>query len=99
MRTAFVVLRSPQDVRPAHTIGRFAEPEDACVILFEDGVYNAVQQNESDELSRAAKDVLVCRDDFEARGLGADDLKTGKLAEYADIVDCIMERTERTLTV
>jgi len=80
-------------------MGRFAEPEDACVILFEDGVYHALQGNESAELARAASEVLVCRDDLEARGFGAGDLKVGKVAEYADIVDCIMERTDRTLTV
>jgi len=99
MKTAFIVLRAPQDVRPAHTVRRFAEPDDASVILFEDGVYHAVQQVESAELASSAKEVLVCRDDFEARGLDASELKVGRLAEYSDIVDCIMERTERTLTV
>lgn len=99
MRTAFIVLRSPQDVHPAHTVRRFAEPGDASVILFEDGVYHAVQQKESAELAQAASEVLVCRDDLEARGFGSADLKVGKPAEYSDIIDCIMERTERTLTV
>jgi len=99
MKTAFIVLRSPQDVRPSHAVSRFAGPDDASVILFEDGVYHALQRNESAELARAAREVLVCRDDLEARGFGAGDLKVGKVAEYADIVDCIMERTERTVTV
>jgi hypothetical protein len=36
---------------------------------------------------------------MEARGFTQADLKLGVAVGYDDIVDCIMERTERTVTV
>jgi hypothetical protein len=41
----------------------------------------------------------VSLEDVEARGFSPSDLKVGKAVGYADIVDCIMERTERTVAI
>jgi sulfur transfer complex TusBCD TusB component (DsrH family) len=47
----------------------------------------------------AAHEILVSKEDMEARGFSSPDLKAGKAVEYGEIVDCIMERTERTVTI
>ncbi len=99
MRTAFVVIRSPQELDPTHMMRRVATRDEASVILFEDAVYNAVRRDHAERLGRAAHEVLVAADDLEARGYSQDDLRVGKAVQYDDIVDCIMERTERTVTV
>ncbi len=98
-KSAFIVLKSPQELDPSHTIKRFATSGEASVILFEDGVYQALVDGPSRKLSESAHEVLVSREDLEARGFAPGDLKVGKASEYADIIDCIMERTERTITV
>ncbi len=99
MKTAFIALRSPQEADPSHAIRRFAEKDDATVILFEDGVYNAVHPKASEGLGAVAHEVFVCSEDLEARGFSPADLKVGKAVGYPEIIDCIMERTERTLTI
>lgn len=99
MKTAFIVLKSPQEGQPAHLIRRFASRADASVILFEDGVYHALVNREGKALAEAASEVLVSKDDLVARGFSEEDLKLGNAVGYDDIVDCIMERTERTVTL
>jgi len=99
LKTAFIVIRSPQEADPSHAIHRFADKGDATAILFEDGVYNAVHPKASEKLKAVADEVLVCSEDLAARGFSQSDLKVGIPAGYPEIVDCIMERTERTLTV
>jgi sulfur relay protein TusB/DsrH len=99
MKTAFVVLRSPQELDPTHTMRLIASKEEASVILFEDAVYHALQDGAAGRLGNAVHDVLVAKDDLEARGFSEGDLKLGKAASYDEIVDCIMERTDRTVTV
>ena len=98
-KTVFIVLKSPQELDPTHVMKRFVDKQDASVILVEDGVYQAILTQPADRLAKSAHEVLVAGDDIEARGFSAADLKVGKLVDYTDIVDCIMERTERTITV
>ncbi len=99
MKTAFIVLKSPQESDPSHTLFRLASKADATAILFEDGVYQAVSQFSANKLKASVSDVLVSGEDLEARGFTANDLKVGKAVGYPEIVDCIMERTERTITL
>jgi len=98
-KTAFLVLKSPQELDPTHMVKRFADGRDACLILVEDGVYHALIKQPAERISAVASEILVSAEDLEARGFSKSDLKVGKPAGYADIVDCIMERTERTVTV
>ncbi|MGD9963262.1 MAG: DsrH/TusB family sulfur metabolism protein [Thermoplasmata archaeon] len=99
MKTAFVVIRSPQELDPTHMMRRVARRDEASAILFEDAVYNALRKEHAERLGEAAHEVLVAADDLEARGFSQEDLKVGKAVPYEDIVDCIMERTERTVNV
>jgi len=99
MKVAFVMIKSPQESDPFDTISRICGKEDACAILFEDAVYNALSEERADKLGSAAGEVLAVADDLEARGFAPSDLKVGKAVTYEDIVDCIMERTERTVTL
>lgn len=96
---AFIVLKSPQEQDPTHFIQTMADMQEASVILFEDGVYQALLTTAAERLGKNAHEVLVSQDDLEARGFAPSDLKIGKAAGYPDIVDCIMERTERTITI
>ncbi|MGQ9588351.1 MAG: DsrH/TusB family sulfur metabolism protein [Thermoplasmata archaeon] len=98
-KVAFIILKSPQEQDPTPMVKRLADRIDACAILLEDGVYHALSAPAADRLDRAAHEVLVSREDLEARGFAASDLKVGRTGEYSDIVDLIMERTERTVTV
>ena len=98
-KTAFLILKSPQELDPTHTMKRFADSQDASAILVEDGVYHAMLARPAERLAKVAKDVLVSGDDLEARGFQASDLKMGRVVDYAGIVECIMERTDRTITV
>ena len=98
-KTAFLILKSPQELDPTHVMKRLVDSQDASVILVEDGVYQAVVSQPAERLAKVAHEVLVSGEDLEARGFSASDLKTGKVADYADIVECIMERTERTVTI
>jgi sulfur relay protein TusB/DsrH len=98
-KVAFLVLKSPTEQDPTHMFERFADRGDSTAILIEDGIYQAVLVRPAEKLSEAAHEVLVSREDLEARGYVPSDLKVGKTAEYSDIVDAIMERTERTVTV
>lgn len=98
-KTAFLVLKSPQEQDPTHMIRRLSDKADASAILVEDGVYQALLPSAAERLANATTEVLVSREDLEARGFVPDELKAGKAVEYADIVDLIMERTERTVTV
>jgi len=98
-KTAFIILKSPTEQDPSHMLKRLADRRDSTAILIEDGVYQALLVRSASRLSKAAHEVLVSREDLEARGYSPTDLRIGKTAEYADIVDAIMERTERTVTV
>jgi sulfur relay protein TusB/DsrH len=98
-KTAFLVLKSPQELDPTHMIKRFADKADASMILVEDGVYQALLPTAAQKLGPVVHEVLVSREDIEARGFGPSDLKIGKAVDYPEIVDCIMERTERTITI
>jgi len=98
-RTAFIILKSPQELDPTHVMKRLADKPDASAILLEDGVYQAVLSDAADKLGKAATEVLVNQEDLEARGFGASDLKLGKIVGYPAVVDCIMERTDKTITV
>jgi len=98
-KTAFLVLKSPQELDPTHMMKRFADKQDANVILVEDGIYQAILEGSAEKLEKTAHEILVSREDLEARGFSASDLKVGKTADYAGIIDCIMERTERTITI
>ena len=99
MKTAFVIIRSPQELDPTHMMHRVAGREESTAILFEDAVYNALQAAPAERLGKAAHEVLVAADDLEARGFSQEDLKVGTAVPYEDLVDCIMERTERTVNV
>jgi len=98
-RVAFLVLKSPQEQDPAHLMKRLSEAKDASAILIEDGVYQALQDGAAKNLNGAAREILVSKEDMEARGFSTSDLKTGKAVEYGEIVDCITERTDRTVTL
>lgn len=99
MKTAFVIIRSPQELDPTHMMHRVASRDEASAVLFEDAVYNALQAVPAERLAKAAHEVLVAADDLEARGFSQEDLKVGRAVPYEDMVDCIMERTERTVSV
>lgn len=96
---AFIVLKSPEEQDPTHLISRLSEPGKASAILIEDGVYHAILRRAADRLRAAAGDVLVSLEDVEARGYSAADIKVGRAVGYPEIVDCIMEGTERTVTI
>lgn len=98
-KIAFLVLKSPTEQDPTHIMRRFAEKDDSSVMLVEDGVYHAVIAGAADRLSKAAHEVLVSSEDLEARGYSASHLKVGRAVGYDDLVECIMERTEKTVTV
>jgi sulfur relay protein TusB/DsrH len=98
-KTAFIVLKSPTELDPTHLIKRLADRLDATALLIEDGVYQAVQSGAADRLGKVAHDVLVSLEDLEARGFGKPDLRLGKAVGYPEIVDCLMERTDRTITL
>ena len=99
MKTAFIVLKSPQESDPSHMMSRMARKADATAILIEDGVYQALSQFGASKLLASTADVLVSGEDLEARGFTPRDLKVGRAVGYPEIVDCIMERTERTITL
>ena len=99
MKTAFIVLKSPQESDPSHMLSRLAAKADATLVLFEDGVYQALSQFSANKLKASVSEVLVSGEDLEARGFTAQDLKVGRTVSYPEIVDCIMERTERTITL
>jgi sulfur relay protein TusB/DsrH len=99
MKTAFIVLKSPQEQDPTQMIRAFSSKEDASVILVEDGVLQALTVDASERISKSVSEVLVSKEDLEAKGFSSADLKVGKAIGYPEIVDCIMERTERTITV
>ena len=98
-KTAFIVLKSPVELDPTHLMKRLADRQDATALLLEDGVYQAVQTLAADRLGKVAGEVLVSHEDLEARGFGTSDLKLGKAVGYPEIVDCLMERTERSITL
>lgn len=98
-KTAFIVLKSPQELDPSHMVKRFADHGDASVILLEDGVYQALQAAPARKLAEVADETLVSLEDVEARGFAPSDLKIGRAVDYSGIIDCIMERTERTVTL
>ena len=99
MKTAFIVLKSPQEQDPTHMIRAFSSREDASVILLEDGVLQALSAMASERIAQSTTEVLVSKEDLEAKGFSQSDLKIGRAIGYPEIVDCIMERTERTVTV
>jgi sulfur relay protein TusB/DsrH len=99
MKIAFIVLKSPQEQDPTQMIRAFSSKEDASVILVEDGVLQALTVDASERISKSVSEVLVSKEDLEAKGFSSADLKVGKAIGYPEIVDCIMERTERTITV
>ena len=99
MKIAFIVLKSPQEQDPTQMIRAFSSKEDASVILVEDGVLQALTVDASERISKSVSEVLVSKEDLEAKGFSSADLKIGKAIGYPEIIECIMERTERTITV
>ncbi len=98
-RTAFVILKSPREQDPIKSVRRFSEQAEASAILLEDGVYQATLKESADRLAVAVSEVLISKEDLEARGFSAEDLKTGKAVGYGEIIECIMERTDRSMTL
>ncbi|HEX9907205.1 MAG TPA: DsrH/TusB family sulfur metabolism protein [Thermoplasmata archaeon] len=98
-KTSFLILKSPQEFDPTHSVKRFCDRQGASVLLVEDGVYQATLESAADRLGKVAHEILVSKEDAEARGFAPADLKVGKMADYGDLIDCIMERTERTVTL
>ena len=99
VKTAFMTLRSPQEHDLSEMVGRLSEKDDAHVILFEDAVYNALDPRYAGRLDGVSVEVHVAKDDLEARGFSESDLRTGRASDYDGIVDVIMEKTERTVTL
>ena len=99
VKTAFIVIRSPQELDASRIVADMSDRDDAVVVLFEDAVYNAVLAERAERLGETASDVQVARDDLEARGYSSGDLKVGRAVEYTDIVETIMETTDRTVSV
>ena len=99
VKTAFIVIRSPQELDPSKVIGNMSEKDDSTAILFEDAVYNAVLADRAEKLRGVVSEVKVARDDLEARGFSGEDLKIGRTVEYGEIVETIMESTDRTVSV
>ena len=99
MKTAFILIKSPSEQDPTHMMERLGSKEDSSVILFEDAIYHSVTPAHGVRLDSVATEVLVVKDDLEARGFTAADIKVGKAVGYDEIVDCIMERTERTVNL
>jgi len=95
----YLILKSPHEQNPACTIGRLSDREDSVAVLVEDGVYHAIEEDAGKALGGVVNEVLVSGEDLSARGFSESDLKLGKAVSYGDIVECIMERTERTITV
>lgn len=98
-KTAFLILKSPHELDPTQMVKRFADREDSSIILVEDGIYQAVLAGPAGRLDDVAHEILVSHEDLEARGFSGSDLKVGRTADYSGMIDCIMERTERTITV
>ncbi len=98
-KTAFLVLKSPQELDPTHLVKRFADKTEASIVLVEDGIYQALLPASAQRLAAVSHEVLVSSEDVEARGFTSSDLKIGKAVNYPEIVECIMERTERTVTI
>ncbi|HIH01041.1 TPA: sulfurtransferase complex subunit TusB [Thermoplasmata archaeon] len=94
-----MTLKSPQEHDLCEMVRRLSEKDDARVILFEDGVYNALDPRSAGRLADVCAEVFVAKDDLEARGFSESDLRTGTAADYDGIVDVIMEKTERTVTL
>jgi sulfur relay protein TusB/DsrH len=99
VKTAFLALRSPQEQDPSEMVDRLAVRDDAHVILVEDAVYNALDARRAQRLKEAAVEVYVAKDDLAAKGFSEADLKAGKVIDYEGIVELIMERTDRTVTL
>jgi len=99
MKTAFIVLKSPQEQDPSRAIEALSEKGDATVILLEDGVLHALSKHALERLAKVSSEILISKEDIEAKGFLGRELAMGKLVGYPEIVECIMERTERTVTV
>lgn len=99
MKTAFIVLKSPQEQDPTRTIEGTSPKGDAIAILIEDGVLQALTKRSAERLSRAVSEILISREDVAAKGFSEKDLAVGKLVDYPEIIECIMEQSERTVTV
>ncbi len=99
VKTAFLALRSPQEQDLSEMISRLSSREDASVVLVEDAVYHVLDPRHASRIKEVAVDVRVAKDDLEARGFSEGDLKTGTAVGYDDIVELIMERTDRTVTL
>jgi len=98
-KTAFLVIKSPQELDPTHMVRRFAVKAESSMILAEDGVFQAIVAPAAEKLKQVVDEVLVLKDDLEARGFSQSDLKIGTAVDYPEVVDLIMERTERAMTV
>ncbi len=98
-RIAFIVLKSPEEQDPSRMIKRLSDAANATAILFEDGVYQALLKAPAAKLRESASEVLVSQDDLEARGYSAADIKVGRVASYLEMIECIMERTEKSVTI
>ena len=94
-----MVLKSPQEQDPCRTISALSDKGSTTVILVEDGVIQALSKEAGERLSKVCSEILVSREDVEAKGFSQAELAVGKLVDYPEIVECIMERTERTVTV
>ncbi len=99
VKTVFLALRSPREQDPSELIGRLASREEAHLVLVEDAVYNALDPRRAESLKEVAHEVYIAKDDLAAKGFSEADLKAGTTVDYDGIVELIMERTERTVTL
>ena len=66
MKTAFIVLKSPQEQDPSRAIEALAVKEDATVILVEDGVLQALSKHALERLAKVSSEILISKEDIEA---------------------------------
>ena len=95
----FIVLKSPFISKPVEHIKMLSGDAEKAVLLFEDGVYNAVHSEKRKKMNDNDIKIFAIKDDLAARGYPDFSNEGVDVVDYDSAVDLIMEKYDSVITI
>lgn len=94
----YIILKSPFISELVETINMLSGDAKKAVILFEDGIYHAVQSKKRKELLDNNIKIYAIKDDLLARGFSLD-IEGVDVVDYDMAIQLIMEKYDSIITI
>lgn len=95
----FTLIKSPFEKNEIRTMTAIAQDQKSGVMLFEDAVYYATNENTRTELLSKHFSIFVIEEELEARGHEKFAAKGVEMIDYDTAVEIIMERYDKVVSL